>query len=106
MSSRAAASQLSMCGSSPAMRRSMRPPTGGDKRWRQGMNDSATLSGAALRVPQGTDLVEWYFEQGWTDGLPVVPPTAATVAAVVAALGGAPGLVECKGAPGQGSRAP
>ena len=21
------------------------------------------------------DLVEWYFEQGWTDGLPVVPPT-------------------------------
>ena len=28
------------------------------------------------RVPKGTDLVEWYFEQGWTDGLPVVPPTA------------------------------
>jgi len=28
------------------------------------------------RVPSGTDLVEWYFEQGWTDGLPVVPPTA------------------------------
>ena len=28
-----------------------------------------------LHVPAGTDLVEWYFEQGWTDGLPVVPPT-------------------------------
>ena len=34
------------------------------------------------------DLVEWYFEQGWTDGLPVVPPTPETVAAMVAALGG------------------
>ena len=21
------------------------------------------------------DLVEWYFQQDWTDGLPVVPPT-------------------------------
>ena len=28
------------------------------------------------------DLVEWYFEQGWTDGLPVVPPTPETVAAM------------------------
>ena len=34
------------------------------------------------------DLVEWYFQQGWTDGLPVVPPTPATVAAMVEALGG------------------
>ena len=34
------------------------------------------------------DLVEWYFDQGWTDGLPVVPPTQATVAAMVEALGG------------------
>ena len=33
-----------------------------------------------LRVPAGTDLVEWYFEQGWTDGLPVVPPTRELVA--------------------------
>ena len=34
------------------------------------------------------DLVEWYFEQGWTDGLPVVPPTPPAVAAMVEALGG------------------
>ena len=34
------------------------------------------------RVPKGTDLVEWYFEQGWTDGLPVVPPTASAVDAM------------------------
>jgi hypothetical protein len=67
------------------------------------MNDSATLSGAALQVPRGTDLVEWYFEQGWTDGLPVVPPTAEKVAAIVTALGGEPDLVECKIPPRYGS---
>jgi len=49
-----------------------------------------------LRVPAGTNLIEWYFEQGWTDGLPVVPPTRAQVDAVVKALGGDPDLLECK----------
>ena len=57
----------------------------------------------ASRVPPGTDLVEWYFEQGWTDGLPVVPPTREAVDAVVAALGGDPDLVECKVPPRHGS---
>ena len=52
------------------------------------MADGDTI--AASRVAQGTDLVEWYFEQGWTDGLPVVPPTPEAVDAVVAALGGEP----------------
>src|SRR5579864_6908747 len=55
------------------------------------------------QVPAGTDLVEWYFAQGWTDGLPVVPPTRAAVDAAVAALGGEPGLVECKVPPRHGS---
>jgi len=32
------------------------------------------------------DLVELYFERGWTDGLPVVPPTREKVDAVVAAM--------------------
>ena len=44
----------------------------------------------ASRVPSGTDLVEWYFEQGWTDGLPVVPPTREAIDAAVATLGGDP----------------
>ena len=57
----------------------------------------------SLSVPAGTDLVEWYFEQGWTDGLPVVPPTRERVDAVVAALGGEPELVECKVPPRHGS---
>src|SRR6266849_671727 len=56
-----------------------------------------------VRVPRGTDLVEWYFEQGWTDGLPVVPPTPEAVDAAVAALGGDPGFVECRVPPRHGS---
>ncbi len=43
-----------------------------------------------VRLPAGTDLIEWYFGQGWTDGLPVVPPTRARVDAFVETLGGHP----------------
>jgi hypothetical protein len=50
-------------------------------------------------VDADVDLVELYFERGWTDGLPVVPPTPKKVDAVVAALGGNPEFVECKVAP-------
>ena len=61
------------------------------------------MDGDPLRVPAGTDLVEWYFAQGWTDGLPVVPPTAASVAAMVAALDGEPEFVECRVTPRYGN---
>ena len=54
------------------------------------------------RVPAGTDLVEWYFEQGWTDGLPVVPPTGERVAACIQALGGQPEFLECRVPPRHG----
>jgi hypothetical protein len=40
------------------------------------------------------DLVEYYFEQGWSDGLPVVPPTPEKIATVVEALGGEPQRLE------------
>ena len=50
------------------------------------------MDGIALRPSDGTDLVEAYFERGWTDGLPVVPPTPAKIAAMVDALGGEPGM--------------
>jgi hypothetical protein len=56
-----------------------------------------------LRVPEGTDLVERYFEQGWTDGLPVVPPTRERIEEFVAALGGDPAFVECKVPPRHGN---
>jgi hypothetical protein len=45
------------------------------------------------------DLVEFYFEQGWTDGLPVVPPTREKIEAVLQVLGGEPDYVECQVAP-------
>src|SRR5687768_3326458 len=32
-------------------------------------------------------LIEAYYERGWTDGLPVVPPTQASIAAALAAAG-------------------
>src|SRR6516225_5787775 len=64
---------------------------------------SAEGEANVVRLPARTDLVEWYFEQGWTDGLPVVPPTRAQVDAVVAALGGDPEFVECKVPPRHGS---
>ena len=51
------------------------------------------------QVPVGTDLIEWYYERGFTDGLPVVPPTSEKVAAVVAALGGEAQFEECRVAP-------
>ena len=58
---------------------------------------------ATGRVPAGTDLVEWYYDRGFTDGLPVVPPTPEKVAAAVAALGGDPQHEECRVAPRWGS---
>jgi hypothetical protein len=54
---------------------------------------------AAETVDASSDLVELYFERGWTDGLPVVPPTPAKIAATVAALGGEPERLECRIAP-------
>ena len=49
------------------------------------------------------DLVEWYFEQGWTDGLPVVPPTPERMSQMIAALGGEPTVVEARIPPRWGS---
>src|SRR5689334_8532457 len=47
-------------------------------------------------VDEGVDLVEHYYAQGWTDGLPVVPPTPEKIADIVAALGGNPSHLECR----------
>ena len=56
-------------------------------------------SQASQLVSADTDLVEYYFERGFTDGLPVVPPTAEKVAAIVQVLGGDPQFVEARIAP-------
>ncbi|TCT08637.1 hypothetical protein [Paralcaligenes ureilyticus] len=63
---------------------------------------AATLERTELTmemVSPDVDLVEYYFERGFTDGLPVVPPTQEKVSEVVAALGGKPEFVECRVAP-------
>jgi hypothetical protein len=52
-----------------------------------------TLS--TLRIDEGIDPVEFCYEQGWTDGLPVVPPTPEKVAAAVDASGRASDEVVC-----------
>lgn len=39
-------------------------------------------------IPTDEDLVEHYFDQPWSDGLPVVPPTPARIAAMLDVLGG------------------
>ena len=53
-------------------------------------------TGSASRAGDPADLIEHYFEQGWTDGLPVVPPTPASVAAMVDALDGRPEHLEAR----------
>jgi hypothetical protein len=60
------------------------------------MSAQLAASPAATAVPDGTDLVEWYYEHGHSDGLPVVPPTPAKVAAMLEALGGAPEELEAR----------
>lgn len=54
-------------------------------------------------VADGTDLVEWYYERGFSDGLPVVPPTPEKMAAMLDALGGEPDRVECRVPPRWGN---
>ncbi|HEY0396639.1 MAG TPA: hypothetical protein VGD01_19335 [Candidatus Elarobacter sp.] len=49
------------------------------------------------------DPVEHYFEQAWSDGLPVVPPTQAKIDAVVDALGGDPDYPEAVIPPRRGT---
>src|SRR5260370_30883319 len=70
---------------------------------RAALKSAGTADENVLNVPASANLVEWYFEQGWSDGLPVVPPTRKLVDAFVEALGGDPQLVECKVPPRHGS---
>jgi hypothetical protein len=47
-------------------------------------------------VDPSVDLVEWYYAQGFSDGLPVVPPTPEKLVTMLRALGGEADLVECR----------
>ena len=51
------------------------------------MNDTSVLASAALEVEDAFEANELFQRNGWTDGLPVVPPTEAGVARFLAAAG-------------------
>lgn len=61
------------------------------------------MSSSETHVAPDTDLVEWYYEQGYSDGFPVVPPTPAKVEAMLERLGGEPEFVEARVPPRWGN---
>jgi hypothetical protein len=66
-------------------------PPAVDPLWKPGCSSKAALDpqiAAAISRPAADDEMEKMFERGWTDGLPVVPPTRERVEAM---LGGADG---------------
>jgi hypothetical protein len=48
------------------------------------------VSAATFDSADAFEAIETYFENGWTDGLPVVPPRAQAVEAFIAASGRKP----------------
>lgn len=54
---------------------------------------SPALQSAAYALPDALQANEFYQQQGWTDGLPIVPPTAEGVAACLRAAGLSPDAV-------------
>jgi hypothetical protein len=52
---------------------------------------SANLQSQSYEVSDTAEAIEFYFEKGWTDGLPIVPPTEASIRAMLDAAGLDPG---------------
>lgn len=51
------------------------------------------LTSASIEVPDAFQAIETYYECGWTDGLPIVPPTANAVNAFLEAANLQPGQI-------------
>jgi hypothetical protein len=47
------------------------------------MTSSTRLTSDSLELPGALEAIETYFENGWSDGLPVVPPTPEAVSAML-----------------------
>jgi hypothetical protein len=47
------------------------------------MDSTDVVRRGAVQIDETIDVIELYYAQGWTDGLPVVPPTRAKVQAKV-----------------------
>jgi hypothetical protein len=56
----------------------------------QGMG-SANLQSKAYQVSDTVEAIEFYYEKGWTDGLPIVPPTETSIRAMLQSAGLEPG---------------
>src|SRR4029453_19267301 len=70
------------------------------------MNQIATQAPSQTdiaEVAEGTDLIEWYYERGYSDGLPLVPPTSEKIAAVIEVLDSDPRRLISRGPPPWGS---
>jgi hypothetical protein len=52
---------------------------------------AANLQSQAFEVSDTAEAIELYFEKGWTDGLPIVPPTEASIRAMLDAARLEPG---------------
>lgn len=52
---------------------------------------SADLQSTRYEVSDTVEAIEFYYSKGWTDGLPVVPPTEASIRAMLEASGLEPG---------------
>ncbi|MBI3329707.1 MAG: hypothetical protein HYZ81_23745 [Nitrospinae bacterium] len=57
----------------------------------EGEMGSGKLQSTAYDVSDTVEAIEFYFDKGWTDGLPVVPPTEASIRAMLDAVGLDPG---------------
>jgi hypothetical protein len=62
----------------------------------QAATSEAPRAANIAAVPEGTDLIEWYYERGYSDGFPLVPPTQEKLTAMLAALGGDAQRLLCK----------
>ena len=60
---------------------------------------AVTLASRSFDLADADDVGEFFYKQGWTDGLPIVPPTESKVAAILAALRRAPSDVVALVAP-------
>jgi hypothetical protein len=52
---------------------------------------SANLQSPAYEVSDTAEAIEFYYERGWTDGLPIIPPTEASIRAMLDTVGLEPG---------------
>src|SRR5918992_1171022 len=52
---------------------------------------SADIQSRSYEVSDTSEAIEFYYDKGWTDGLPVVPPTEASIRAMLDAAKLEPG---------------